>query len=129
MSVPNNMHTLFSSWPCTSYNNFYFKLLSCTYNYVLLFLLLSLWSHNVFVIDELCEDCRARWCLLLAMKLELSADCFSIPESGMFCEAVWEVSRSNLNHIMWSIADYVHIKRDLITSKHVTNKVLCSLQI
>ena len=45
----------------------------------------------------------------MAMKFELIADFVGSPELGKFCKAVWEVSRSNLNHTTWSTADYNNI--------------------
>ena len=55
--------------------------------------------HSVPVDGKLRTPFRAIRCLLMAMKLELNAVCVSIPVVGMFCEAAWEVSRSNLSHV------------------------------
>ena len=75
---------------------------------------------------------RATWCLLMAMKFELSADFVGSPELGKFCKGVWKVSHSNLNYIMWATADYNNIiifKRFLFGMQSVTTSWLHSLQI
>ena len=75
----------------------------------------SWWNHKLLAIGKLFVSLRTRRCLLMAMKLEWNMGCVSNPELGMFCVAVWEVSRSNLNHTMWSTADCT-IKKWFITS-------------